>query len=145
MATATGRARRAIAIMSDSSWAPGATGHALRAKNTGRRGAAGTAPLLSRAHLDAVVRKAASRAMSIREWTSSFFRMWETWVATVRWDRNSLAAICGLVNPPSTSAAIFVSAGVRLSQPLPRLPVFSVRGAADAVSAEPRPAAGRRP
>jgi hypothetical protein len=42
----------------------------------------------------------------------------ETWVATVRRDRKSLAAISGLGKPSSTSAAIFVSAGVRLSQPL---------------------------
>ncbi len=50
-------------------------------------------PFPRRDHFDAVVRKAASRAMSVREWTSSFFRMWETWVATVRRDRESLAAI----------------------------------------------------
>jgi anti-sigma regulatory factor (Ser/Thr protein kinase) len=78
----------------------------------------GPRPFPRRHHLDAMARKAASRAMSVREWTSSFFRMWETWVATVRRDRNSLAAISGLDIPPSTSAAILVSAGVRLSQPL---------------------------
>jgi len=65
-----------------------------------------------------MVRNAASRAMSVRECTPSFFRMWETWVATVRLDSNSLAAISGLDIPPSTSAAILDSAGVRLSQPL---------------------------
>jgi hypothetical protein len=43
-----------------------------------------------------MVRKAASRAMSIRKWTLSFFSMWETWVATVRRDRKSLAAISGV-------------------------------------------------
>jgi hypothetical protein len=35
----------------------------------------GHSPFPRRDHLDATVRKAASRAMSIREWTSSFFRM----------------------------------------------------------------------
>ena len=29
-------------------------------------------------NLDSILRNAASRAMSVREWTSSFFRMWET-------------------------------------------------------------------
>ena len=45
--------------------------------------------------------------------------MWETWVATVRRDSSSLAAISGLDNPSSTNAAILISVGVRLSQPLP--------------------------
>ena len=35
-------------------------------------------------HLDAMVRRADSRAMSVRECTSSFFRMCDTWVPTVR-------------------------------------------------------------
>jgi anti-sigma regulatory factor (Ser/Thr protein kinase) len=35
----------------------------------------GRSPFPRHDHLDATVRKAASRAMSIREWTSSFFRM----------------------------------------------------------------------
>src|SRR6266702_1448932 len=69
-------------------------------------------------HLGAMVRKADSLAISIREWTSSFFRMWETWVATVRRDSSSLAAISGLDNPSSTNAAILISVAVRLSQPL---------------------------
>src|SRR5213078_3939117 len=69
-----------------------------------------------RNHAGAMVRRAASRAMSVRECTPSFFRMWETWVATVRRDSNSLAAISGLDSPSPTSAAILVSAGVRLSQ-----------------------------
>ena len=54
------------------------------------------------AHFGAMVRRAASRAISVRELTSSFFRMWETWVATVRRDSSSLAAISGLDNPSST-------------------------------------------
>ena len=108
-------------------------------QNTGRHGAAGTVQFPILDHLDAIVRKAASRAMSVREWTSSFFRMWETWVATVRRDRNSLAAISGLVNPPSTNAAILVSAGVRLSQPLRACRCLACGAAADAVSAERGP------
>ena len=75
-------------------------------------------PLPRRDHLDAMVRRAASRAMSVREWTSSFFRMCETWVATVRRESNSRAAISGLDSPSSTNAAILISVGVRLSQPL---------------------------
>ena len=49
-----------------------------------------------------MVRKAATRAISVRELTSSFFKMCETWVATVRRDSSSLAAISGLDNPSST-------------------------------------------
>ena len=56
--------------------------------------------------------------MSVRELTSSLRRMWETWVATVRRDSSSLAAISGLDSPSTTSAAILVSVAVRLSQPL---------------------------
>ncbi len=70
------------------------------------------------AHLGVTVRRAASRAMSVRELTSSFFRMCETWVATVRRDSSSLAAISGLDSPSSTNAAILISVAVRLSQPL---------------------------
>src|SRR5215831_6965206 len=44
--------------------------------------------------------------------------MWETWVATVRRESSSLAAISGLDMPSSTSLATVVSVGVRLSQPL---------------------------
>ncbi len=69
-------------------------------------------------HLGPTVRRADSRAMSIREWTSSFFRMWETWVATVRRDSSNLAAISGFDSPSSTNAAILISVAVRLSQPL---------------------------
>jgi hypothetical protein len=58
-----------------------------------------------------------SRAMSIREWTSSFFRMCETWVAMVRRDSKSRAAISGL-DPSSARAAILISVAVRLSQAL---------------------------
>ena len=43
--------------------------------------------------------------------------MCETWVAIVRRDSNSVAAISGFDNPASTSAAILVSVGVRLSHP----------------------------
>jgi hypothetical protein len=43
--------------------------------------------------------------------------MRETWVAIVRRDSNSLAAISGLDSPASTSAAILVSVGVRHSYP----------------------------
>ena len=56
--------------------------------------------------------------MSVRECTPSFFKMWETWVATVRRESSSLAAISGLDMPSSTSLATVVSVGVRLSQPL---------------------------
>ena len=45
--------------------------------------------------------------------------MCETWVAIVRRDSNSVAAISGFDNPASTSAAILVSVGVRLSHPPP--------------------------
>ncbi len=45
----------------------------------------------------------------------SFFRMWETWVATVRRDSSSLAPISGLDSPFDTNAVILISAGVRLS------------------------------
>ena len=65
-----------------------------------------------------MLRRADSLAMSVRELTSSFFRMWETWVATVRRDRSSRAAISGLDSPSSTKAAILISVAVRLSQPL---------------------------
>ncbi len=65
-----------------------------------------------------MLRRADSQAISVREWTSSFYRMWETWVATVRRDSSSLAAISGFDNPSSTKAAIFISVAVRLSQPL---------------------------
>src|SRR5215468_9540917 len=89
---------------------PGAfTGHALHAD---RRACP------RRDHFGVIVRRAASRAISIRELTPSFLRMWETWVATVRRDSNSLAAISGLDRPSPTSAATLVSVGVRLSQPL---------------------------
>jgi hypothetical protein len=44
--------------------------------------------------------------------------MCETWVAIVRRDSNSLAAISGFDSPASTSAAILDSVGVRLSHPL---------------------------
>src|SRR5215467_15545321 len=44
--------------------------------------------------------------------------MCETWVATVRRESSSLAAISGLDMPSSTSLATVVSVGVRLSQPL---------------------------
>jgi hypothetical protein len=44
--------------------------------------------------------------------------MCETWVATVRRDTSSLAAISGLDKPSSTSVAILLSVAVRLSQPL---------------------------
>ena len=64
--------------------------------------------------------------------------MCETWVAIVRRDSNSLAAISGFDNPASTSAAILISVGVRLSHPLGRLTVLRVRPAADAVRAEAR-------
>ena len=69
-------------------------------------------------YLDALVRRADSRAMSVREWTSSFFKMLDTWVATVRRDSSSLAAISGLDSPSATNAAILISVAVRLSQPL---------------------------
>src|ERR1700735_2102888 len=72
------------------------------------------APQRRRAPLEASVRSAASRAMSVRELTFSFFRMWETWVATVRRDNNNRAAISGLDSPSSTNAAILVLVGVRL-------------------------------
>ena len=71
-------------------------------------------PRFRRCHL----RRADSRAMSVRELTSSFFRMWETCVATVRRDSSSRAAISGLDSPSSTNAAILISVAVRLSQPL---------------------------
>ena len=44
--------------------------------------------------------------------------MCETWVAIVRRDSNSLAAISGFDSPASSSTAILVSVGVRLSHPL---------------------------
>ena len=44
--------------------------------------------------------------------------MCEAWVATVRRDTSSLAAISGLDKPSSTSVAILISVAVRLSQPL---------------------------
>src|ERR1700727_1789796 len=44
--------------------------------------------------------------------------MWETWVATVRRDSISRAAISGFDNPSWTNAAILISVAVRLSQPL---------------------------
>jgi hypothetical protein len=69
-------------------------------------------------NLGARVRRANSRAMSVRVWTSSFFKMWETWIATVRRDSTSLTAISGLDSPSATKAAILISVGVRLSQPL---------------------------
>src|SRR5262249_48103787 len=56
-----------------------------------------------RDHFGVIVRRAASRAISIRELTPSFLRMWETWVATVRRDSSSLAAISGLDRPSPTS------------------------------------------
>jgi len=60
-------ARRAIAVPSGNREPGGSTGHA-----------AGASPFPRRGHFDAMARKTASRAMSVREWTSSFFRMWET-------------------------------------------------------------------
>lgn len=63
-------------------------------------------------------RRADSRAMSVRELTPSFLRMWEKRVPTVRRDSVSRVAISGLDRPSSTNAAIFCSIGVRLSHPL---------------------------
>ena len=63
--------------------------------------------------------------------------MCETWVAIVRRDSNSVAAISGFDNPASTSAAILVSVGVRLSHPLAPA-VLRVRAAADACAGSRR-------
>ena len=83
-----------------------------------------------------MVRRADSRAMPIRERTLSFFRMWVTWVATVRRDISSLAPISGLDNPSSTNAAIVISVAVRLSQPLRACRCLACGSAPDAAGAE---------
>ena len=83
-----------------------------------------------------------------RELTPSFFRMWETCVATVRRDSSSLAAISGLDSPSSTNAATLTSVGVRLSQPLsarrclecgPRLMPWARNAACRGPRRRPRP------
>src|SRR5262249_49269934 len=62
-------------------------------------------------------RRLASRAMSVRECRSSFARMCDTCVCTVRRDRNRWAAICGFDMPSATSETTFSSVAVRLSHP----------------------------
>ena len=61
--------------------------------------------------------RATVAASSARVRRSSLRRQCETWVCTVRGERNSRAAICGLVRPCSTSSATCSSVGVRLPQP----------------------------